>query len=40
MMGPMVALELLGVGRVLSLVIVQCIGAMIFYHIDGWIFDE
>lgn len=40
MLGPMALLAQFDVSRYTSLILVQFLGACIFWFIDKWIFDE
>lgn len=38
--GPLVLFGELGFGRPVSLALSQFIGAVVFWHVDAWIFDD
>ncbi len=40
MLGPMALFAAMGIGRYLSLVLVQIVGACIFWYVDKWIFSD
>lgn len=40
MIGPMTLLGYFDVSRPVSLVLVQVLGAMIFWYVDRWIFND